>query len=114
MSDYALGGAMALAFWSEPTATYDLDVFVALESKGSLITLAPLYSWARERGYRETQEHIEIAGIPVQFLPAPDQLTQEAIATAATLEYENQPIRVIVRSISSPCFCSRRREPQKD
>src|SRR3970040_2223197 len=28
VSGYAIGGAMAMLFWAEPTVTFDLDVFV--------------------------------------------------------------------------------------
>lgn len=36
-----------------------------------------------------------IGGIPVQVIPAPDALFEEAIAQAAELDYEGQPVRVI-------------------
>ena len=47
----AFGGAMAVIFWSEPSATFDVDVFVLLESTGMLVSLDPIDAWARERGY---------------------------------------------------------------
>jgi hypothetical protein len=95
VTEYAVGGAMALVFWSEPIPTFDIDVFVDLRSGGPLISLAAVYEWARRLGYPEEAEHIVIAGIPVQVIPAPDALAEEAIATAAELEYEGQPVRVI-------------------
>lgn len=95
VSEYALGGAMALIFWSEPTATFDLDVFVMLEQTGLLLSLDPIYAWARAKGYPEEAEHILISGMPVQLIPAHNALTTEAIATAAELEYDGQPVRVI-------------------
>lgn len=93
--DYALGGAMALIFWSEPTTTFDLDVFVTLPSSGPLLSLGSIYEWARARGYHEVKEHIVIEGLPVQFLPAHNSLAEEAIATAADLDYESEAVRVI-------------------
>lgn len=95
VSDYAIGGAMALTFWAEPAATFDLDVFVLLPSGGRLVSLREIYEWARQRGYREQAEHIVIAGIPVQFIPAHDRLAEEAIDRAAELDYDGQPVRVI-------------------
>ena len=89
VKDYAIGGAMALAFWSEPIPTFDLDVF------GLLVSLEPIYDWARRNNYREEAEHIFIAGIPVQFIPANNALAEEAIATAAELDFEGQQVRVI-------------------
>lgn len=94
IAEYAVGGAMAHAFWSEPTATFDLDVFVLLESSELLTDLAPIYKWARSHGYSEVAEHIVIEGIPVQLIPAYG-LAAEAVGGAAELEYEGQSVCVI-------------------
>jgi hypothetical protein len=59
------------------------------------VSLEPIYQWARERGYPERAEHIQIEGVPVQVIPAHSALTEEAVRTAAVLEYEGQPVRVI-------------------
>ena len=93
--EYAVGGAMALVFWSEPTTTFDLDVFVLQEQRGVLVSLDAIYAWSRARGYPERAEHIEIAGVPVQIIPAHDELTAEAVTKAAELDYEGLPVRVI-------------------
>ena len=95
IDEYAIGGAMAAAFWAEPTATFDLDVFVQFQSSGILLSLTPIYEWARKRGFPEKDEHIIMAGIPVQFIPAPTDLEAEAVATAAELDYAGQAMRVI-------------------
>lgn len=95
VTDYALGGAMALIFWSEPTVTFDLDVFVLLEQTGMLVSLEAIYAWSRARGYPEQDEHILIAGLPVQVIPAHNALATEAVSSAAHLDYEGQPVRVI-------------------
>ena len=95
VSDYAIGGAMALIFWSEPTATFDLDVFVLLEQTGVLVSLDAIYTWSRARNYPEQDEHIVIAGIPVQVIPAHNALAVEAVVEAALLDYDGLPVRVI-------------------
>jgi hypothetical protein len=95
VSQYAIGGAMALTFWAEPAATFDLDVFVLLPPSGIIVSLEPIYTWARRHGYEEVAEHVVVAGVPIQFIPAPDELAEEAIATAADLDYDGEPIRVI-------------------
>lgn len=95
VEDYALGGAMAMIFWSEPIATFDLDVFVRLRDRSLLVSLEPIYQWASARGYASSKEHIEIEGLPVQLLPAPNELAEEAITNAEALDYEGQPVRVI-------------------
>lgn len=93
--EYALGGAMALVFWSEPIATFDIDVFVLLASDGPPVALSAVDEWARRNHFSEEAEHILICGIPVQVIPAPNALAEEAITTAAELDYEGQPVRVI-------------------
>lgn len=93
--EYAVGGAMAAAFWAEPTATFDLDVFVDFRSSSPLVSLQPIYEWAEKRGFPAKGEHIIMAGIPVQLIPAPEGLAAEAVATAVELDYAGQPMRVI-------------------
>lgn len=96
VSEYAIAGALALLFWSEPVPTYDLDVLVFLpESSGPIVSLDPIYRWAERRGYRSEKEHIVIEGLPVQFVPAHNALADEAIETAAELSYGNMRIRVV-------------------
>ena len=95
--EYAIGGATAVLFYAEPARTYDVDVFVSLQpSEGSpLVSLSPIYDWARARGFSLDAEHILIHGVPVQFLPAPNELAQESVASARMLTYESVPVRVI-------------------
>ena len=96
VEDYAVAGAMAILFWTEPVPTFDLDVLVFLPppSEG-IITLDAIYRWAGQRGYPATQEHIVIEGVPTQFVPSPNALADEAIESAATLDYDGVPVRVV-------------------
>ena len=49
-SRYAIGGAMAATFYTEPVLTFDLGVFVLLSaSTGKLVSLAPIYEALRQR-----------------------------------------------------------------
>ncbi len=96
LAEYAIGGAMALVFWTEPVATFDLDVFVLLPGDATLlVSLEPLYQWAIANGYSAEGEHIVIEGIPVQFIPSHSALADEAIEESATLDYDGAPVRVI-------------------
>ena len=93
---YAIGGAMAATFYTEPVLTFDLDVFVLLQSSATgLVSLAPIYDALRTRGYKEEQECILIEGVPVQFLPAYNALIEEALAQAREIDYEDVPARVV-------------------
>lgn len=106
IEDYAVAGAMALTFWSEPVATYDLDVLVVLpQSKDSLVSLDRVYAWAREQGFPSKEEHLLIAGVPTQILPSPNALADEAIRDAADLEYEGVPVRVVRAEYLIALFC---------
>lgn len=96
IEDYAIAGAIALAFWTEPVATYDLDVLVLLPSrKGALLSLEPIYRWAKARGYEAKEEHVLIEGVPTQFVPSPNRLSDEAISSAKLRDYEDLRVRVV-------------------
>jgi len=96
VADYAVAGGMAQAFWVEAVPTYDLDVLVALpQAKGAIVSLAPIYAWAKDRGYATRGEHVVIGDIPVQFLASPGPLTDEAIERAETLRFGETDVRVV-------------------
>ena len=58
-----------------------MDIFVTLPTVlgGSLLSLAPIYDYLKNRGGIEEDEYIVIAGWPVPFLPPGDKLDQEAV-----------------------------------
>jgi hypothetical protein len=96
IDDYAVAGAMALMFWVEPVPTFDLDVLVLLPpSARPLVSLEPINRWAAERGYTAEHEHVVIEGVSVQFLPSYGELADEAIRTAADLQYHGVGVRVV-------------------
>jgi hypothetical protein len=95
--DYAVGGATAALFYAEPARTYDVDVFVLLPPGAPvpLVSLESLYDWARTRGFGVDAEHVLVHGVPVQFLPAHNDLAEAAVNSARTLDYDGVPVRVI-------------------
>jgi hypothetical protein len=96
IDEYAVAGAMAVVFWAEPSPTFDLDAFVILPGPATgIVSLDGIYRWAAARGYPSQDEHIVVEGVPTQLLPAPNALTVEAVTTAATLDYEGVPVRVV-------------------
>jgi hypothetical protein len=94
--EYAIFGAVAQAFWDEAIPTFDLDVLVRMDGREGLLTdLSWLYGWAEENGYSVTGEHIVVGEIPVQFVPTPTALHDEAVQTAETLSLDGLPLRVV-------------------
>lgn len=98
IDDYAIGGAMGAVFYAETVMTMDLDVFVLFPDNDDLAPLAPLYARLEEWGYfpdANASECVSIEGIPVQFLPAFDELLQDALTHARTFDYEGVPAKVM-------------------
>jgi len=87
---YAIAGAVGATFYLEPSATLDIDVFLALKTPqcSSLLTLTPVYDYLTSRGYKAEKEYIIIEGWPVQLLPPTDALDEEALQQAVETDVE--------------------------
>lgn len=93
---YAVGGAIAAMFYTEPLLTYDLDIFFApSEESENLLALSPVYEYLKGKGYKPEQEHIIIEGIPVQFLPLYNDLVKDAVDNAVQVEYKDTTVNVL-------------------
>lgn len=95
VSDYALFGAAAQMRYTEPVATLDADVLVAVPTPDRLDVLAPIYDFCRARGYEAEGESIRVGAWPVQFVPVFSQLTRDALAAAETADFDGIPFRVV-------------------
>jgi hypothetical protein len=96
ISRYAIGGAIAILFYAEPVLTFDMDVFCFLpEPAGKLVTLSPIYTYLKKKGYHEQKEHLLIEGLPVQFIPAYNDLITEAVARAPDTKFKATRTRVV-------------------
>lgn len=92
---YAVGGAVGAAFYLEPVATLDVDIFVLFEPAPLILTLSPIYAACAKRGYQPEGDAIQIEGWPVQFLPATQPLVAEAVREAVTRESAGLTTRVM-------------------
>lgn len=95
LTRYAIGGAMALLFHTEPVATFDLDIFCLIPEAGPIVTMSPLYDALQRDGHTIEAEHVLIAGVPVQFIPAYNPLIVEALNESDERKFGNTPTRVL-------------------
>jgi len=96
---YAIGGAIGATFYLEPAATFDIDVFVSLQTTpgSGLISLAPIYNYLTQppRNCRSENEFVIIEDWPVQFLPPGGPLEEEALEQAITTGVDGIKTRVM-------------------
>ena len=97
LMNYAIGGGVAVLYYAEPVLTYDFDVICVFPGKsGLLIDPSPVYLELKRQGFLFGKEdRIVIAGVPVQFIPAPDGLLSEALANAREVVIDGEPSRII-------------------
>jgi hypothetical protein len=67
ISQYALFGAIAQMRYTEPVATLDAEVLVAVPPPRGLNVLMPIYEFCASRGYQPEGEAIRVGAWPVQF-----------------------------------------------
>ncbi|MGH9366856.1 MAG: hypothetical protein ACRD3M_04180 [Thermoanaerobaculia bacterium] len=65
IQDYALFGATAQMRYTEPVATLDADVLVAVPSPEKLDVLRPIYEFCAARGYQSEGEAVRVGAWPV-------------------------------------------------
>ena len=95
ISDYAVFGAIAQMRYTEPVATLDADILIALPNAEGLDILSPVYRFCEKQGYHPEGEAIRVGAWPVQFIPAFDNLTREALKNAETGDFNGLPFRVV-------------------
>jgi hypothetical protein len=95
IQNYALFGAAAQMRYTEPVATLDADVLVAVPQPGRLDVLADIYAFCAARGYLPEGEAIRVGAWPTQFVPVFTPLTREALDQAETADFDGVPLRVV-------------------
>ena len=93
ITDYALGGALAAIYYTEPVTTYDADIIFIASGKTLSAGIPAIYARLQSKGWRVEREHLLIKDFPVQFLAA-SGLTEEAVREAKQIEYEGVPAKV--------------------
>jgi len=93
IQDYSIGGAYAVGFYLEPILTFDLDIFVLMDSDDEFHRL---YSYFRERQLKIENIYVIIDELPVQFLPTYiGPLFREAVLAARRVEMEGVETKVL-------------------
>lgn len=93
--DYAVFGAIAQMRYTEAVATLDADILVAIPPGGNLDLLRPILDYCAAHGYTSEGEAIRVGDWPVQFIPAFNAITEEAMREAQTGEIDGVPLRVL-------------------
>lgn len=96
IDDYAIGGAVAAAFYIEAVNTEDVDVFLFLSpSQNSLLlSLTPIYDALQRLGGVIDREYVVFGDWPVQILPAYKPLVEAAIQHAERVKYDDVESKV--------------------
>lgn len=95
LTNYAVFGAVAQLRYTEPVATLDADVLVAIPGATGLDVLGGIYRFCAKRGWQPEGEAIRVGAWPVQFIPAFSPLTLEALENAETADLDGVPFRVV-------------------
>ena len=96
ITDFVIGGATALIYYSSPTFTEDIDVFIYPEGQsGIIIDLSPLYDYLKEKkNASQSEEYIFLEGFPLQFLVPYDELTREAFEKPVKISLRNSEFKI--------------------
>ncbi|MEO8678192.1 MAG: hypothetical protein ABI665_04045 [Vicinamibacterales bacterium] len=95
ITSYALFGAVAQMRYTEPVATLDADVLIAVPEPERVDVLSPLYQFCAALGYSAEGEAIRVGAWPVQFIPVFSPLTREAMEEAEIADFEGVRFRVV-------------------
>jgi hypothetical protein len=95
IQNYALFGAAAQMRYTEPVATLDADVLVAVPQPDRLDVLEDIYAFCAARGHQPEGEAIRVGAWPTQFVPASTPLTRDAMDQAETADFDGVPFRVV-------------------
>jgi hypothetical protein len=96
IDSYALGGATAANIYIEPFNTIDIDFFIHIVGEiPTLDPLRPVIDYLKPKGYVSNGVEFDIEGQLVQFIPFPDELTEEATNNADLLDLGGFSIRAL-------------------
>jgi hypothetical protein len=93
IEDYAIGGGYAVNYYLEPILTYDLDIFLSMDTDEEF---SALYGYFKKARYKIENVYIMIKKIPVQFLPSSiHPLIDEAVRKAKRIRVKDVYTKVL-------------------
>ncbi len=93
IKDYAIGGGYAVNYYLEPILTYDLDVFIWLDTEKDF---SVLYEYFRNKKYKIENVYVMIGDIPVQFLPTYiNPLIEEGVRKGKRIRINGVPAKIL-------------------
>jgi hypothetical protein len=96
LEDYAIGGGIAVLYYTEPVLTYDFDVICVFPESGLLVDPSPVFEYLRNEGYVFGKgDRVDIEEIPVQFIPASEGLVEEALKNAVHVTISGVETRIL-------------------
>ncbi len=95
LEDYAIGGAIATIYYTEPFTTRDVDIFFIPPEERGILLLTPFYDFLLRKGYVTEKEYVLIGETPIQFLPATTELERESVQNAISVDYKNSKVKII-------------------
>ncbi len=96
LEEYAIGGGMAVLYYTEPVLTYDFDVICVFPESGLLVDPSPVFEYLKNEGYVFGKEdRVSIEGIPVQFIPVSKGLVEEAMRNAVNVTISGVETKIL-------------------
>jgi hypothetical protein len=72
----------------------DADILIAIDNE-DIAVLSPVYRFCEKQGYYPEGEAIRVGAWPVQFIPAFDTLSEEAMVNAEVADMDGLNVRVV-------------------
>lgn len=93
IKDYAIGGGIAKNYYLEPQFTYDLDIFILIDTMNNFHNI---YDYFRQKGCKIENVFVVIQDVPVQFLPSfINPLLEQAIKNAKVIKVDKLKTKIL-------------------
>jgi hypothetical protein len=96
ISAYAIGGGVAAIRYMESVLTYDVDIFfIPTTPDALLLDMTPLIEFLKTKGGKADKECVILEGVPVQLIPAYNDLVVDAVNKAEPVMYGKVKTRIL-------------------